>query len=111
MKESESPGLFAIVIMVILGVVAAIPVWLLLGTLGAGVFKDIGPANVSGSEFGVSWGAAIFYIVITLLALAGLVLAARARVSAPLRGFLIAFLCVTLGLFSVCDIFALSSRG
>lgn len=108
---AESGSGIATVLTVIAGVVTAIPVWLFLGGFGAALLNGIGPPNVSGSEFGVSWGAAIFFIFITVLALTGLILQARARMSAPLRGFVIAFLCVTLGLFSICDIFALSSKG
>lgn len=111
MTVAESSSGIATVLTAIVGVVTAIPVWLFLGGFGATLFDRIGPPHVTGSEFGVSLGAAIFFIFITVLALIGLILAARARMSAPLRGFVIAFLCVTLGLFSICDIFALSSRG
>jgi len=67
--------------------------------------RSSGPAN----EFAVSSGSAVFFIFVSLLAIVGLIVVARARMSPTLRAFAIAFLCVMLGLFSVCDIFAISS--
>jgi hypothetical protein len=49
-------------------------------------------------------------VLVTLLVVGGLIVQARARISPTMRAFLIAFLAVALGLFSICDIFALSNR-
>jgi hypothetical protein len=96
--------------MVLVGVVAALPVWWVLSLAGLGLLGNVGrPAGYT-PEFYVSWGATGYFLFLTLLAFAGLIVAVRARLSLPLRVFIIAFLSVTLGLFSICDLFALSSR-
>jgi hypothetical protein len=99
-----------VILMVIFGVVAALPAWFVLSLLGPALLGNVGVASGYRQEFYMSWGATGYFIFLTLLALVGLIAAARARISSPLRAFLIAFLCVTLGLFSICDIFAVSSQ-
>jgi hypothetical protein len=100
----------AVILMAVFGVLAALPAWFVLSLFGASLLSNVGVPKGSHQEFYVSWGATCFFIFLTLLAFAGLIVAARARISSPLRAFLIAFLCVTLGLFSICDIFAVSSQ-
>jgi hypothetical protein len=100
----------AVILMVIFGVIVALPAWFVLSLLGPALLGNIGVASGYRQEFYMSWGATGYFIFLTVLAFVGLIVAARARLSPPLRAFLIAFLCVTLGLFSICDIFALSSQ-
>jgi hypothetical protein len=96
--------------MVLVGIVAALPIWWGLTLAGVGLLGNVGIPGRHTPEFYVSWGATGYFIFLTLLALAGLIVAARARLSLPLRVFIIALLCVMLGLFSICDLFALSSQ-
>jgi hypothetical protein len=98
--------------MVLAGIVAALPAWWGLSLIGLWLLGNVGTSAGHAPEFYVSWAATGYFIFLTVLALVGLIVAARARLSLPLRVFILAFLCVTLGLFSICDIFALSqSRG
>lgn len=100
-----------IVLMVVAGAVVALPAWWLVVLAGMGLLSNVGLPPGPQPEFYVSWPATGFFIFVTLLAIGGLVFQARARISPPLRAFVIAFLCVMLGLFSICDVFALSNRG
>ena len=93
-----------------LGPVAALPIWLGLTLVGEGLLGNVGMPGRRTPEFYVSWGATGYFVFLTLLAFAGLIVAARARLSLPLRVFIITLLCVMLGLFSICDLFALSSQ-
>jgi hypothetical protein len=110
--DSDGSSTGALVFMFVAGAAAALPVWWALSLIGLGLLGNVGrPAGYT-PEFYVSWGSTGYFIFLTVLALVGLIVAARMRLSLPLRVFIIAFLCVTLGLFSICDIFALSqSRG
>lgn len=109
---STAPGVMEIVLMVVLGIVCAVPIWILLSIVGASLFAKIGPPSVGpGNEFGVSVGATIFFIFVTLLTIAGLIVQARIRMSALTRAFALAFLCTVLGFFTLCDIFGISSHG
>ncbi|MFZ0573875.1 MAG: hypothetical protein WAM02_04210, partial [Candidatus Cybelea sp.] len=91
-------------------IVVALPIWWGLTLVGVGLLDNLGLPAGYRPEFYVSWAATGYFIFLTLLALAGLIVAARARLSLPLRVFIIALLCVMLGLFSICDLFALSSQ-
>jgi|HubBroStandDraft_4_1064222.scaffolds.fasta_scaffold00002_334 hypothetical protein len=92
------------------GMVLALPAFVALSVAGSALFADVG-ARSSGpaQEFAVSRGSAVFFIFLTLLTLVGVVVVARARMSPPLRVFSLAFFAVMLGLFSICDIFAIGS--
>ena len=98
--------------MIVLGIVCAVPVWVLLSLVGASVFAKIGPPSLGpDNEFGISVGATIFFIFVTLLTIAGLTMQARIRMNALTRAFAVAFLCTALGFFTLCDIFGISSHG
>lgn len=99
-----------LVLVVVAGIVAALPIWLGLTLVGEGLLGNVGMPGRRTPEFYVSWGATGYFVFLTLLAFAGLIVAARARLSLPLRVFIITLLCVMLGLFSICDLFALSSQ-
>jgi hypothetical protein len=106
------PGVASIVLMVLLGIACAIPAWLLLSVAGASILANFGPPSGGpDSEFRVSVGATIFYIVATALSIAGLIVFAQARISALTRAFAVGFLCTALGLFGLCSIFSFSTRG
>ncbi len=107
---TDGPGTGALVLTFLGGIVTALPVWWWLSGVGLGLLSNVGrPAGYT-PEFYVSWAAMGYFLFLTLLAFAGLIVAVRSRLSLPARVFIIAFLSVTLGLFSICDLFALSSR-
>jgi hypothetical protein len=96
--------------MVLLGVVCALPVWLFLGIfVGGALLGNVGARAGPEHEFAPSVGAAAFFAAVTLLAIAGLIIQARARLNFLTRSFLVAFLVTSLGLFAVCDLFSISS--
>jgi hypothetical protein len=98
--------------MVLLGIVCAIPAWILLSFIGASAFANVGaPAAGPEKEFAISIGATVFFIFLTLLTVAGLIVQARVRMSALTRAFTIAFLSTAFGFLTLCDIFGVSSQG
>jgi hypothetical protein len=100
----------SIFLMVVLGVVAALPAWLVLSIAVTSLLDRVGAAAGPEPEFYVSWGATGFFIFLTLLAVTGLFVQARLRLSVLTRTFAVSFLAVMLGLLSLCDVFALSSQ-
>jgi predicted nucleic acid-binding Zn ribbon protein len=101
-----------VILMAVIGVIAAFPVWLFLGTMGIGLFAGLGAGKSSPwNEFSMSLGTIGYFLFLTLAALIGLIVVAQRRMSPTLRAFAIAFLGVAFGLFSICDIVAISSRG
>lgn len=91
------------------GIGVAFPAFYALVFAGTELFASVGTSAGPGREFAVSSGSAIFFIFVTLLTIAGLIVVARARISPEVRAFSIAFLCVMLGLFSLCDLVSISS--
>jgi hypothetical protein len=107
---TDGPSTGALVLTFLGGIVTALPVWWWLSGVGLGLLSNVGrPAGYT-PEFYVSWGAMGYFLFLTLRAFAGLIVVVRSRLPLPARVFIIAFLSVTLGLFSICDLFALSSR-
>jgi len=102
------PSVAAVIGLIVLGIVSALPVWFVIGMLGFGVFASLGARS---DTYAPSWGATAFFVVLTLLTLAGLIVQARARLNPGVRVFAVAFLCTALGLFSICDIIGFSSGG
>jgi hypothetical protein len=100
-----------VVLMAVLGVIVAFPAWWFVGAAGVTLMAGLGAVKNSASEFSASLGTIGYFLFVTLAILIGLIVVARRRMAAPLRAFAIAFLCVALGLFSICDILVMSMHG
>lgn len=107
---TTTDGVGTTFLMVVLGVVVGLPAWFGLTLLGSALLSNVGSAHSSYQEFYVSRGATAFYIFLTFLTIVGLVLQARARLSPATRAFVIAFCCVMLGMFALCDLFSVASQ-
>lgn len=88
------------------GVGAAVAIYVLL-LIGSAAFQNIHhPPNTGEFEFALSKGMAAYFVALSIGSAAGLFAVFRVNMSAQLRIFLMSMCCVLVGLFALCDLFA-----